>query len=85
MWVEKEIDKLIKEIEQVGKKSGNEIQITFGELFHHYQDVSDTLVGILQRAKKRGILRYEGEGGNLLLQGKHDKVVIVLDHKKAVR
>lgn len=82
LWVEKEIDKLIAEIESIGRKSGNQIEITFGELFNHYQDVSDTLVGILQRAKKRGIVKYEGMGGDLLLQRKHDHVVITLDHAK---
>lgn len=58
--------------------------MTFGELFQRYQDVSDTLVGILQRTKKRGLIKYQGEGGDLLLQGRHNHVLIVLDHAKAV-
>ena len=82
-WVEKEIDKLIVEIQGIGRKNGNQVEITFGELFTHYQDVSDTLVGILQRAKKRSIVKYEGTGGDLLLQRKHDNVVITLDLSKA--
>jgi len=84
LWVEKEIDKLIGEIERMGRTAGQETQITFGELFTHYQDISDTLVGILQRAKRRGIVKYEGAGGDLLLQRTHDNVVITLDHVKAV-
>jgi len=81
--VEKEIDKLISEINGIGKKVGSEVHVTFGDLFHRYQDVSDTLVGILQRAKKRGLVKYEGEGGDLLLQGRHNHVMIILDHSKA--
>ena len=44
VWVEKEVFKLLGEIETIGRTSGNEVQVTFGELFVHYQDVSDTLV-----------------------------------------
>jgi hypothetical protein len=83
LWVEKEVAKLLEEIEKIGRKKGQETEVTFGELFVHYQDVSDTLVGILQRAKKRGILKYEGEGGGLLLQKRHDNVVITMDNQKA--
>ena len=60
-WVEKEVDKLCTEITSLGVKQGNHVTVTFGELFHHYQDVSDTLVGILARAKKR-IARKLGSG-----------------------
>jgi hypothetical protein len=49
--------------------------ITFGELFLAYQDISDTLVGIMMRAKKRGLIEYEGD---MLFQGVNDGVVITV-------
>ena len=48
---------------------------TFGELFIAYQDISDTLVGIMMRAKKRGRLDYEGD---MLFQGLNDGVIITI-------
>jgi hypothetical protein len=48
IWVEKEVYKLLGEIEALGRTSGNEVHVTFGELFNHYQDVSDTLVSLLE-------------------------------------
>lgn len=76
--------KLVGEIEKLGRKqSTGVVEVTFGELFARYADVSDTLVGILARAKKRDLLKYEGQGGHLLFQGKHDAVVITLDIAKS--
>ena len=49
--------------------------ITFGELFDMYADVSDTLVGILLRARRRKRLVFEGD---MLFQGQSDKVVITV-------
>ena len=49
--------------------------ITFGRLFDVYADISDTLVGILMRARKRGFLTFEGD---MLFQGAHDKVLITV-------
>jgi hypothetical protein len=40
--------------------------IKFGALFIAYQDISDTLVGILMRAKKRRRIVYEGESWSCL-------------------
>jgi hypothetical protein len=54
--VENEIAKLIEVIKEIGKfdaTEGGVCTIEFGPLFYHYQDISDTLVGILMRAKKR--------------------------------
>jgi hypothetical protein len=75
-WVNKEIDKLAEVIKQMGAADANgQIRVKFGPLFIAYQDISDTLVGILQRAKKRGYIDYPGE---ILFQGSHDSVDIVL-------
>ena len=52
---------------------GKPAAITFGKLFNVYADISDTLVGILMRARKRGKLGFEGD---MLFQGAHDHVLI---------
>jgi len=75
-WVEKEVDKLILVIKAIGLKGPDgKHQVTFGTLFIAYQDISDTLVGILMRAKKRKLIEYPGE---MLLQTKDDHVIISL-------
>lgn len=77
-WVNVEVDRLIKIIasnaEGVDPTSDAQF-ITFGKLFSIYQDLSNTLMGILQRARKRRIICYSGE---MLYQGRDDKVRITL-------
>ncbi|XP_063156334.1 actin-binding Rho-activating protein [Candoia aspera] len=51
------------------------IQVTFGDLFDRYVHISDKVVGILMRARKHGMLDFEGE---MLWQGRDDAVVITL-------
>ncbi|MBZ3881612.1 Actin-binding Rho-activating protein [Sciurus carolinensis] len=51
------------------------IQVTFGELFDRYVRISDKVVGILMRARKHGLVHFEGE---MLWQGQDDHVVITL-------
>ena len=68
-WVETEIEKLIEVI----KENGDGTTITFGVLFEVYANISDTLVGILMRARKRKRLHFESD---MLFQGVHDSVVI---------
>ncbi|NXA45488.1 ABRA protein, partial [Nothocercus julius] len=51
------------------------IQVTFGELFDRYVRISDKVVGILMRARKHGLVDFEGE---MLWQGRDDHVVITL-------
>ncbi|GAB1299334.1 Actin-binding Rho-activating protein [Apodemus speciosus] len=51
------------------------IQVTFGELFDRYVRISDKVVGILMRARKHGLVHFEGE---MLWQGRDDGVVITL-------
>ena len=51
--VKKEMAKLVEVINENGEVGENGFKcITFGVLFILYQDISDTLVGILMRAKK---------------------------------
>ena len=75
-WVEKEVAKLVDVIEKIGKPGANgKAVVTFGVLFDAYVDISDTLVGILMRSKKRRILTYKGD---MLFQGMHNHVEIQL-------
>ena len=75
-WVEQEIAKLVEVIEKESEAAaGAPPSITFGKLFDVYADISDTLVGILMRARKRGFLTFEGD---MLFQGAHDKVLITV-------
>lgn len=76
-WVNKEVNKLLSVIQDLGKhdEEAGGVTITFGALFIAYQDISDTLVGMLMRAKKRKQLHYPGQ---MLFQGAHDHVKITL-------
>ena len=75
-WVEKEIGKLVEVVMSIGARGDDgHIVVTFGVLFDAYVDISDTLVGLLMRAKKRGILFYKGD---MLFQGMHNHVEIKL-------
>ena len=81
-WVNKEIEKLVEVLTELGtKEDDGTVTVKFGPLFVAYQDISDTLVGILQRAKKRGRIDYPGE---ILFQGAHDEVTIVLKSTQQV-
>ncbi|KAM3839109.1 actin-binding Rho-activating protein [Vipera latastei] len=51
------------------------IQVTFADLFDRYVHISDKVVGILLRARKHGMLDFEGE---MLWQGRDDAVLITL-------
>lgn len=77
LWVDNEISKLTAVIKQIGKmdKAEGGITVDFGTLFDTYVDISDTLVGILMRAKKRNVLKYEGQ---MLYQGASKNVKITL-------
>ncbi|XP_072176173.1 actin-binding Rho-activating protein-like [Diadema setosum] len=49
--------------------------ITFGKLFEIYAKISNKLVGILMRARKQGLVQFEGE---MLWQRRDDHVVITM-------
>lgn len=74
-WVEAEVAKLLVVIEQHGTRdaASGHTTISFGELFDVYASISDTLVGILMRGRKRGVLTFEAD---MLFQGVHDSVPI---------
>lgn len=54
---------------------GKVMSVQFGKLFEHYVTISNKVVGILLRARKQGLVDFEGE---MLWQGRDDHVVITL-------
>ncbi|EMP39086.1 Actin-binding Rho-activating protein [Chelonia mydas] len=60
----------------IGEKGedGN-VRVTFRQLFETYVTISNKVVGILLRARKYGLVQFEGE---MLWQGKDDNVIITL-------
>ncbi|XP_010547923.1 PREDICTED: costars family protein ST45-2 [Tarenaya hassleriana] len=78
MNVEEEIHRLEEEIQRLGSlQPDGSYKVTFGVLFNDDRcaNIFEALVGTLRAAKKRKIVAYEGE---LLLQGVHDKVEIIM-------
>ncbi|XP_040016236.1 costars family protein ABRACL [Gasterosteus aculeatus] len=78
MDVSHEITLLVQEIQRLGSKSADgQTKVKFGILFNdeHCANIFEALVGTLRAAKRRKLINFEGE---LLLQGVHDNVDIVL-------
>lgn len=75
-WVKVQVKQLIDVIGDIGTTGpGGLKQTNFGTLFVRYETISDTVVGILQRAKKYGVVTFEGE---MLFQGQSNGVIISL-------
>jgi fused signal recognition particle receptor len=79
VWVKEQIEILIRVVTNIGDTdaAGN-MCCEFGKLFVAYETISDTLVGMLQRSKKFGLVEFEGE---MLFQGQSDKVMVTLTPK----
>ncbi|TRZ24642.1 hypothetical protein HGM15179_002470 [Zosterops borbonicus] len=78
MNVEHEISLLVEEIRRLGTKNADgQVSVKFGVLFADEKcaNLFEALVGTLKAAKRRKIITYQGE---LLLQGVHDNVDIML-------
>lgn len=78
MNVEHEVKLLIEEIKRLGSPNEEgKISVHFGVLFSDEKcaNLFEALVGTLRAAKRKKIIQYEGE---MLLQGAHDNVPIVL-------
>jgi hypothetical protein len=77
--VDGEIQLLVEEIKRLGRKdpADGKFKVPYGVLFHDEKvaNTFEALLGTLKAAKKRKVIHFEGE---LLLQGVHDKVDIVL-------
>lgn len=69
-WVDEQVELLVSTIYTAGGGDGS---VTFGVLFEKYQSISDSVVGILMRARKRGRVTYVGD---MLFQGQDDGTVI---------
>jgi hypothetical protein len=75
-WIEFEMNRLTDIIEEVGiEDEYGRPTVSFGQLLDIYESISDTLVGILIRAKKAGRVWYDGD---VLFEVEHDNVVITL-------
>ncbi|XP_037699787.1 costars family protein ABRACL isoform X3 [Choloepus didactylus] len=78
MNVDHEVNLLVEEIHRLGSKNADgKLSVKFGVLFRDDKcaNLFEALVGTLKAAKRRKIVMYPGE---LLLQGVHDDVDIVL-------
>ncbi|XP_044281063.1 actin-binding Rho-activating protein-like [Varanus komodoensis] len=72
----REVEELCLVIRSVGKRGQDGyVRITFKQLFDRYVTISNKVVGVLLRARKHGLVDFEGE---MLWQGKDDGVVITL-------
>lgn len=74
--VSNEIVELCSVIRQIGiETSDGSWIVTFGDLFQTYTVISNKVVGILLRARKHGLVEFEGE---MLYQRRDDKKIIKL-------
>lgn len=72
--ISREVRELREAIKRIGEP-GKVVTVEFGKLFEHYVTISNKLVGILLRARKQGLVEFDGE---MLWQGRDDHVVITL-------
>ncbi|XP_026088441.1 costars family protein ABRACL-like [Carassius auratus] len=73
-----EVTLLVDEIRRLGSKNADgKISVKFGVLFNDDQcaNLFEALVGTLKAAKRKKVITFEGE---LLLQGVHDNVDVIL-------
>lgn len=78
MNVEHEVTLLVEEIRRLGSKNPDgKTSVKFGVLFSDDKcaNLFEALVGTLKAAKRKKIITFEGE---LLLQGVHDNVDVIL-------
>ncbi|KAK8952811.1 Costars family protein [Platanthera guangdongensis] len=78
MNVDEEVGRLKEEIRRLGQPQlDGSVKVKFGILFNDDRctNIFEALVGTLRAAKRRKILKYDGE---LLLQGVHDNVEIIM-------
>ncbi|XP_077990314.1 actin-binding Rho-activating protein-like [Glandiceps talaboti] len=74
--VNKEIKELLHWIVRIGtQQEDGQISVKFGKLFETYNKISNKLVGMLMRARKQGLVHFEGE---MLWQRRDDHVPIIL-------
>ncbi|XP_026084008.1 actin-binding Rho-activating protein-like [Carassius auratus] len=74
--ISREVTELCRVILE-SRESGDDSRpaVRFGTLFERYVTISNKLVGVLLRARKQGLVHFEGE---MLWQGRDDGVIITL-------
>ncbi|CAD5125975.1 DgyrCDS14156 [Dimorphilus gyrociliatus] len=80
--IDEELFQLYEIIANIGYLSNGYYTVTFGELFREYETISNKLNGLLVRARKRDMVKFEGE---VLFERKDDNVVIKLEEFKLKR
>lgn len=75
LHVHQEIEQLCGVIKTYGREVIDGWVISFGPLFKIYVSISDKVVGMLLRARKHGLVDFEGE---MLYQGRDEEVPILL-------
>ncbi|XP_053502566.1 costars family protein ABRACL [Ictalurus furcatus] len=78
MNVDHEVKLLVNEIHRLGSKNADgKISVKFGVLFNDDKcaNLFEALVGTLKAAKRKKVITFQGE---LLLQGVHDNVDVIL-------
>ena len=74
--ISNEIVTLCEIIKSIGQRNPDGTHsVLFGPLFEFYTKVSNKMVGMLLRARKQGLVEFEGE---MLFQRRDDHVVITL-------
>lgn len=80
--ISREVEELCQVIRDIGESCGDGggekrpvVTVEFGKLFEHYVNISNKVVGILLRARKQGLVSFEGE---MLWQGQDNRVLITL-------
>ena len=78
MDVDSEVALLLRKIKALGapdKADSNRIKVKYGKLFTETSSDFEALAGTMRAAKRRKLVTFDGE---LLLQGVHDNVDVVL-------
>ncbi|XP_072535948.1 actin-binding Rho-activating protein [Salminus brasiliensis] len=74
--VSREVLELCQVIREIGERQEDgRAVVQFGTLFEHYVSISNKVVGVLLRARRQGLVHFEGE---MLWQGRDDQVLISL-------
>ncbi|XP_036393779.1 actin-binding Rho-activating protein-like [Megalops cyprinoides] len=72
----REVQELCQVIRDIGEsREDGRYVVEFGRLFDRYVTISNKVVGVLLRARKQGLVHFEGE---MLWQGRDDHVLITL-------
>ncbi|KAM9497091.1 costars family protein ABRACL [Clarias gariepinus] len=78
MNVDHEVTLLVNEIHRLGERNADgKLSVKFGVLFNDDKcaNLFEALVGTLKAAKRKKVISFQGE---LLLQGVHDNVDVIL-------